>query len=165
MKDENVIAAIDEIDGELAALEIRKQELIHEKNKITMENPFPVLEHDQKLLDDIDEILEKSRTGIGVKTIHDAIVESSNEIFKSKLLAQKKLDVNLIEVWVENLPEDAKKEHIDFVKKELSYFKTEENFSDVAHEYNFIATLYFDYDYKPEEIISKVEKDLAEIEN
>ena len=60
-------------------------------------------------------------------------------------------------------PEENKVDSLNLIKGELSDFKTEENPSEVVDNYNFIAMLYFDFGYKPEEIIKKVEKDLAEI--
>ena len=84
---------------------------------------------------------------------------------------------NLIEEWIKEAIDvktvdedsvnktDIKKTVIQNVKKELDRFKAEDDLTSVNYfSYYYIGMLYKLYDLEAEEIIEKIEKDLAEIE-
>lgn len=161
-EEKNVIKSVEELDLELKTLEEKQQELRIKRAKAIDEDPITVLEHDLEIISKLYETL----SGFILTNDNDilnALGETETKIENHIRKIKKAMDFNLVEEWIQATPEN-KEDSLNSIKEELGYFKLEKNPSEVAHHYNFISMLYFDFDFKPEEIIDKVERDLAEVE-
>lgn len=103
-------------------------------------------------------------------------LERNLKVLDCKLDAEHK---NLVEEWIEEnidceinegsdeSEEEIRKNCIETVEKELTILKAEKNLAYVnmaGRNYNFLYRVYDIYFLEPDEIIKKVEKDLAELE-
>lgn len=162
-EEKNVINIVEEIDVELATLKQKENELRVKRGRTIDKDPISVLEHDLEVISNLYEILDRFIL-TDKNIIENALGETETKIEANIRENKKAMDFNLVEEWIKEAPEENKADSLNLIKEELSDFKTEKNPSGVAHHYNFIGMLYLDYKFTPEEIIDKVENDLAKIE-
>lgn len=131
-------------------------------------NNWKTIYRNHKALDNIT----NAKVVISAKLLSDFFIEE--ERFKDEILTELGiLKYNFIEEWIKDaveMAEDKSEEEIrkiclKEVKEELAKLKAEKDLSSVdIIPYNFLYMISESYDLTLEEIVDKVEKDLAEIE-
>lgn len=160
----NFINEFEEIDSKIKELNEEKKLLTEKKDKLISENYLFALEYDLNLIHNMYGITGNFKTTVPI------LNEINTVLFNAELRVEEKIreyqlkqDVNLIEEYrLKYSSEKDKKSVITSIEEELAEYKMEKD-PDIASEYDFIGVLYNFYFLSPEEIIEKVEKDLAEL--